>query len=717
MRVGVFGAGALELTPMNEIPRKSQAPRNRPRVSSTFSYGRIYVSFAVLAIVLAALMYQDLRPRPIFPVIRPTGEPVSEAFLLGESVRFEFDAPGRNLSGFYFPDLVWNERHQVEIGVENLTSGKTVAQQLLTIESPQPNFIAANAAGDRLRVELRWKLDAPPVLEPTFRTHSGSNLFEIERPETPTLERGKPVSFSFVAPSANLDAFALPGLLDDPATRVKIEIVNLTTGATLKRFTASDGAAAQRSFKPANAKGDQIQVTLEWQKSPPPALLSSVIPARITIDGIQPTVRANYTSPMRWLHLLWIPAGLLAVAAFRNRRFVPLALTGLGVAATATSILSWQQTYSLVDNHFDPDRFSEFGQMLAEWVRNPESRELTELFLSGWRYSWLPLTPMLTGFQQLLGVPAALASVIVSALASFGSVLLLHALLRRAFGLSELSAFAGAVLFLTHHFVLMSFAKPSTDPVGLTLVIASLFLVAERLRKPANLSQIIWLAVIVFLHFFARPPGFLFAAFTVGCAILADWLRLRRLDLLGGLRTGAVIGVAPVLVVLGCFVAFGWFDNFDAALHSSNHFHHQSTLGKFGETGLSMIQLLPILWLFAGRDRLRKPEAWLLLAWAGFYLALIVYIQAAYISRLFLPMLAPSIVFAVLGLDRLRITGWIIFVLTVFLNIAVIVHYSLLVASPSGWISRLISPLMRCDSFAKSHVGFLHSFYAPFEWV
>jgi hypothetical protein len=661
-------------------------------VSTSKSYTQAFLAFAVLAFGLTALMQLDFRPRPIYGKLSPTGQPVSEEFRQGEAVEFSFRAPGDDLNGFYFPDLVWNEKHAVEIQVENLTARRAIAQQLLTFESPQPQFDGANAVGDRIRVQLRWKRDAEPVLAPEITMRDGGGATHTIAQPLTSLERDVPVNFEFEAPAADLTEFEIEGLLTDLEARVQIEIENLTTGVFLKKFTADKGQPAKRSFKPKNAAGDRIKISFKWQKHPAPALLGSALEPQpeTEFEGVPAAFLTSYDSWSHRLNWLWAPAGLLALLALRNGRLSSIALVAAGLAALATSVLSWQQAYGVLGSHMDPDRFGEFGTMLADWVRDPGSRPLTELFLSEWRYSWLPLTPILTATLQLLGASPLFSAVIVAALASFGSVLLVHSLLRRSFGLSDVSAFAGALLFLTHHFFLKSFAKPSTDPVGLLLVLASIVLLADRIRRPATRGKTIGLAVIIFLHFLARPLGAAFAAATAGVAILADWLRTKKFDFVSSCWTGVLTGIVPLAIVSAIFYTFGWLDNFSTALHSSKEFHHASTSRAFGEMTISMLQLLPIFWLFAGRARLRKPDSWLLIGWVGFYLFLIVFIKAGFIARLFLPMLMTPVIFAALGLDRLKLAGRVIVVLIAALNVAIVIYHSSLLTTPPQWLARFI---------------------------
>lgn len=653
---------------------------------------RVFLTFAVLAIPLTALLHLDLRPRPIYPLLEPVPGSADPAFASGEPVQFELEAPDANITGFYLPNLIWRDSQEVSFSIENLTSGKPISQQLLTVANRQPRFVGANAEGDRIRVAMRWIPDEPPVLKPTIRVAAGGESITVDQPLS-GLERGVAAKFEFEAPAAGLTEFEMEDLLADPHSEVAIEIRNLTSGDLIKKFSAKDGQKAFRELKSANAKGDRIEVELLWRTLPAPALLASSIEPTTPFAGFPALFKIEYAWPTLWLHLLWIPAGALSCAAFRRHTLIPIALIGLGLAATVSSHLGWQQLYGFSDSHFDPDRFGDFARRLAEWVQNPASRELNELFLSGWRYSWLPLTPLLIAAQQLLGISGPLAYVNVVTLASFGSALLVRAILRRSFGLSEASAFAGVILFLTHHFFLKSFAKPSTDPLGLTLVLASLFLVAERLRHPASRRAAIWLVVVVFLHFFARPPGFVFAAITVAAAILADWLRERKFNPLQITLTGVKSGLAPLAAVAGLFVVFGWFDNFDTAFHSAEDFHHGATLDRFAFTTLSLLQLLPILWLFAGRQRLRQPAAWLLLGWAGIYLGLIVFIKAAFVSRMFLPMLMTPVIFAALGLDRFRPKpiGWALLAVSAGVNVGVVVYMSLLPANPPAGLAPWIA--------------------------
>ena len=97
--------------------------------------------------------------------------------------------------------------------------------------------------------------------------------------------------------------------------------------------------------------------------------------------------------------------------------------------------------------------------------------------------------------------------------------------------------------------------------------------------------------------------------------------------------------------------------------------------------------------LFAGRQRLKQPASWLLLGWAGFYLALIVFIKAAFVSRMFLPILMTPVIFAALGLDRFRPKpiGWALLAVSAGVNVGIVVYMSLLPANPPSGLAPWIA--------------------------
>ena len=433
-----------------------------------------------------------------------------------------------------------------------------------------------------------------------------------------------------------------------------------------------------------------------------------------TID-FQPLLGLHYEWPTRQLLWLWLPIAALAttmlIVIARGRKskssrinLSAVTLVCLGLMAAIASCLSWQQAVGTESSHLDPDRFGRYAGQMVEWVTtdSPERRAELTASMDTWRYSWLPVTPLLIAIPLLCGAPFSVTYVILAALASFGTLLLFYLLLRRYLGLGELTALAGTLLLLSHHFFLKSFAKPSTDPIGLLLALSGLCLICERLRIAAAGGIPGWknhlaIAAIVLLHIGARPPGFLFAGFLVGAVLLADAWSRRQIKIGPALVDSARLGLAPALLFGALFVGFDWIDNFQAALDSSESFHHVSTARRLGIMSVSMLQWLPLLWLGLRRSDWKRPGIWLLGLWAVFYLALIIGVKAGFVTRMFLPMLPVPLALAALGLDRLcqrggwrRATGIALASLFVLLNIAIVTYHTSLPSLPPQNIAEWI---------------------------
>jgi len=707
-------------------------------------YATAYVTFAVGLVVIITAMAPDFRPPPIYQrlTVGPALPP-PPGFHDGKTLSIEFDAPAQDLTRLHWYGMIYHPLQEFDFAVRNLAR-RGCSEQLLVSrtvrgragesdkvegeDSGDWKWPADNAAGDRLRIELRWRRDTPPQfpvsillarkIDPkgTRQTIPLKGWPEHWLPD-------KTLKVQFVAPAGDYDLIALPGVSEDYKTRIKIELFNLTTGKSIKKTTIT-GAAEDRSYhgmKPGNAAFDRLELRLRWQRVPPPALhLSGAVP-RVPLDvrvgdkavDFLPLVGLEYDWPTRRLIWLWIPtlvSAAIAVAVLAKSKhqtrpgLSATVMVSFALMAAVASCLSWQQAVGTEISHLDPDGFGRYAGQMVDWLKTDSPARRTELIsvMDTWRYSWLPVTPLLIAVQLLCGVPFAVAYLIIAALASFGTLLLFHLLQQRYLRLGESAALVGSLHFLSHHFLLKSFAKPSTDPVGLLLVVSGLCLVCERLRiraaggEPGGKHNLA-IGVVVFLHFGARPPGFLFAAFLVGAVLIVDAWSRRQLRIVPTVIESIQIGLVPTFLFGALFISFDWMDNFQAALNSSESFHHVSTARRFGIMSASMLMWLPLLWFSLRRNDWRRPEILLLCSWTAFYLALIVFVKAGFVTRMFLPILPLPLALTSLGLARLcERSGWrrglgiTVATLSVVTNVAIVTYHTLLPSLPPQKIAEWI---------------------------
>ena len=692
-------------------------------------YWIAFLSFTVLLVVVVAAMAPDFRPAPLYQRLTSESEPPPPpGFHEGKTLMLDFEAPADDVNHLHWHSMIYHELHEMEFKVSNLTSGKVLAQRVINDEKLW-GWRGDNEAGDRLRIELRWIRDTAPNFPERIvladKKNPDKTRISVALQGWP--EKWQPDEVFAVrleAPGADFSSVDLKGITDDPKTRVRVELFNVTRNKMLKKYTITGASdeSGPRTFTGGNSKGDQLELRLRWQRVPPPGLHSSGSAPRVSMSVVAdgeptdyyPLLGLEYEWPTRRLLWLWIPVLLFCgVMMVRLRRAdsvavsktVMVVLVVVSLMAAVGSCLSWQQAVSTETSHMDPDGFGRYGSQMAEWVTTNDAGRREELrsTMDVWRYSWLPLTPLCVAVLLLCGVPFHPAFVVISAIASFATVLLFFRLLRKNIGLGVLASLAGSLLFLCHHFFLKSFAKPSTDPVGLLLVMAALCLVADRLVEcnfdevASKLKRTVGLAAVVFLLVIARPPGFLMAAFFVASALLADAWSRRKFQFGCAIPEGARLGLIPALLVGGLFVGFDWWDNFQAALHSSTSFHHVSTARRFGMMAVSMLQLLPLLWIGLRRSDWRRPEIWLLILWALFYLAMIIGVKAGFVTRMFLPMLPVPLALTATGLDRLCCRGgWrkclavTAAVITILVNVGVEVYHTVLPSIPPAAVAEWI---------------------------
>ncbi len=669
---------------------------------------KVFAAFAPLAILVITLLSLDLRPRPVYHRLGVAEDPTISNFADGETLQVAFKAPGANVSGVHFLGLIYHPYHEVRFQLFNRTAGTQVTDQVLTLDLPQPRFDGANAAGDRLEFHLTWIRDAPPaqVQAVEFEAGAQGETLLVSRDAPPLIAKpDEPVEWRFPAPAADLNRIRIPDLTSDRKTRVKLTLINERTGDTLKRFTVRDAEPCDRSMNEANEAGDPLLLRLEWDRIPKAVLrrndAESLIPLDVRFDGASagtflPAFMLEYPWPSRHLAWLMLPAAGLILLAARRHGWMPVALICAALCALVLSVLSWQQAYSIMWTHSDPDRFGKYGRLLEQWLHTPDRREWIAAFLGEWRYSWLPFTPSLIAIQMLVGVPFQNAYLHVVTLFSFGCVLLFFLMLRRSFRIPLVPAYLATILFLGHHFFLKAFAKPSTDVPAVFLAMLALVLVLERIRERPPRWNTIALAVLGILHCLARPPGFLFTGFFVGATLLVDAWRDRRIHFPSLAQTALLLAIPAVLVEAVLFASFGWLHNFQVAIESKEDFTHVSNPERFFITMVSMFQLLPLL-IIPGWRRWKDPGLWLLGLWVAFYLGMLTAAEGGFISRLVLPVYPVAIVLAALGLTQLwesagwrRVAAGSLVAFTVALNAWIVWYHASLPFLPPSSLARWI---------------------------
>jgi hypothetical protein len=496
------------------------------------------------------------------------------------------------------------------VTVENLTKGRMVAETV-TQTGENTTFEPDNEFGDRMRVTMKWlRPPAPhlllakslPSAEVTLSKPGGEALRAVpyfylgikpdpkaewdrslllysEEDFERAVEIGRsggeatavealagnfewfdfadrdPITIRFVAPADDLNFLKIPGMVKDSRTRVKIFVRNETTGEVIKNSMAENGEDYERRFTGNNKKGDKIAIDLIWRLPLEPTVqrvVSAAEPPILIKVGdreVEFPLAMLLRSPWpTWhLHWLWVPVlGGFLVVWFRKRwAFGYLVL--LGLACTATSILSWQQNYAHHYPHVDPDGYGLYGERIAHYLTGDENRGQLRSVMHEYSHTHVALTPVLIALGVICGLPTTIAYLVVVNLASFGNLLLLWRLATRKLGMEMRAALMLVSLYATHLFVLKSFGRASTDAVGELLVITMLYLLADRLSRVTT-RQTILISVVILLQVLARPPGIVIGPFMLGMTLLCDVWRERKLNLVKRIFTGFRLGLGPLLV-------------------------------------------------------------------------------------------------------------------------------------------------------------------------
>lgn len=372
-----------------------------------------------------------------------------------------------------------------------------------------------------------------------------------------------------------------------------------------------------------------------------------------------PLLMVEYPWPTRWALLLFLAPAVLVGPASRRGETARLAwLVALALAATTASALLWQRDYTRRAAHLDADLYALSTEQMARYVREPEARPLVATWFREHPHSTTQLVPVLLLPLALLGVPAVLAYALLSALASWLALLLVRHLARVELRIAPRTAWLIVAVVACHPVLLRTFARPVTDAVGLSLVLATLVLLARRTRAQAPRDEA-WLALVLLAHPLARPQGLGYWPFVAVAVVLCDLVREGRWP---SLRVAALrqlrLFAPPLAVLATAHLYFDWWHNLDLMLAKARRFRLDSTAGDFAAACVGLIQLTPVVGLLAWRGRERRAREGaattrLLAAWGLCATVLLVAVRAPFWLRHFLPVLPVPFLLAGRGLERL----------------------------------------------------------------
>lgn len=429
------------------------------------------------------------------------------------------------------------------------------------------------------------------------------------------------------------------------------------------------GLDAAVHFNPGDIRpGDRLQFDFQVvrysKKVDVPALIKrqkegdrSSFAIDVTIDGKpvaeKPQMVIQYRSGLEWLQWLWIPAFLGTLAVIRW----PFLLWPWFMLVVACMVLTswhgWQQRYACHAGHLDPDRYGEAGYYMHQWLTNPVKRASAQSYLHDTQHTFAGLVSAAVCVAMLAGFSMGDGYLYVSMLASLGSVLIFHHLLQRKFALSRALALVGTLAFASHFVVLRFSGRPCTDTAGLFLVVAMLWMLADRLQR-RNAAQTAWIIVLACLLSFVRPPGLAFAAFLIGMTPVCDWLRTRKLDWKEFFKTGFQVGWPVLGFVALMYLSFDFNHNFQAFLLKNKAGAGQHTFHWLVTGLLVNFQLFVLGWIFVSFKNNRWIPALIPAAWIVWYYLILFLSKAAMPVRVIEPAVPAVIALCCLGLQRFR---------------------------------------------------------------
>src|SRR5262245_31852251 len=413
-----------------------------------------------------------------------------------------------------------------------------------------------------------------------------------------------------------------------------------------------------------DAESASAAPSVMWTMPPPQNAVVRVGDGRVKVGS--PSMLLEYPWPSRYLLVLWLGAVVAVLVAGLKGNGTAMALVVLGLAAVATSVLLWQRDYSIRFSHWDADSFGMYGAFLASWVLVPANRAGARAWMGRYIHAYSPLGPVLVAIPIAMGAPMQVAFIAVSTACSFGALLIVRAMLRSTLRVSDPVSLAVLVAYVCHIAFLRAFARPVTDALGHLLTAATLALLLARTVRPTH-AQLAALAILNVLNALARPQGAIYIPFVTATVVLLD----RRL-----VRPVLVLAVVPLAIVGAMFVAFGWASNARELLLFAQNFRRYFTLHDFGWSVLGTFQLLPLLWMAAGW-RWLDVRAGILIAWIGYYVGVLIAVQAPFWLRHFTPLLPAIAGLTALALERVRgrvrAGGYALLAASCVANVAVVV--------------------------------------------
>jgi hypothetical protein len=501
-----------------------------------------------------------------------------------------------------------------------------------------------------------WVLSRDLLPAPLYRSMAGNVRLPIARDH--------PVSLD-LAVSQPPTGLLLPVALPDRRGALRVRVTELPVGREIARATITASTLVAPNLArvrfPPSASRLRLEFSSDDALAGAPVLLSSrLMPGTNAIGRLDgrdvgpngPLLLLEYAWPSRqalWIWLLVIP---LAVRAVRREQAFPSLLLALGVAALITSTLLWERDYSRHFGHWDADDYGLYGAMLARWLVHADAREVARQWIATYHHAQHPLGPALLAVPQALGLPVHLAYLELSSLCSFLALILLFGILRRQLGLSYAASALMVGVYGCDLVFLRAFARPVTDALGHLLTMVMLALLLARFAPP-TMAQRSALGLVGVLNPLARPQGLAYLPFTALAALAVEHGRAGEQALRGRARTLLEVAVAPLGIVAALFLAFGWWDNFQAALKDAERFRPWYTLRDFSACLASLVQGLPLVWLVGWR-RLGAPRARVLWLWAAYYLAVLAVVKAPFWMRHFLPALPAFAALTGLALEETR---------------------------------------------------------------
>ena len=316
--------------------------------------------------------------------------------------------------------------------------------------------------------------------------------------------------------------------------------------------------------------------------------------------------------------------------------------------------MNWQLDYSYVYyEHRDPDARGSYAASPASYVTEPSSRRAVRDWIRVYPHAAAPLGPLLLSIPIGAGVSRDVSYAVLSSLCGFISLVLIFRILRHRLGVTHVTALVASTLFVCQMNVLSGFGRPGVDSLGLLLTVWMLDGLIARFTGTESTATL-GLSMVAFCLPLARPQGPAYWPFIYAAVCWSHWRKTGGFDVPFLLREGRRIFLVPLLALLGLYLFFDWFDNFELALQKARLFRNAFSWANFQTSMMLTLQICPLFWFALPRQRAHRAVFFMLLGWAAFYLAMLAAVKAPLWARHFIP-LAPSIIICTaLSIDGLR---------------------------------------------------------------